>query len=327
MNKFVFTCGDVNGIGPEICVKTFNKKFNPRKHEIIFICPANVFEAITQEVKPEFEYSIIKDLKNIRKGRINIYDIGKIKRTTGKATRSSGKFAYKAITKALEIVRNGYGDALVTAPISKHAFKLASIDFPGHTEILGKWFGVKNFLMMFVSRNMKTGLVTIHEPLRKVPKLLTIQKVERTIKVMQSSLMKDFGIVRPKVAVLGLNPHAGESGAIGSEEFTVIKPAVDKFENVFGPFVPDAFFGEKLYKTYDAVIGMYHDQVLIPFKLLNFRGGVNFTAGLPVVRTSPDHGTAYDIAGKFVADESSMTQAFLWENKIVEIRKKNERDK
>lgn len=327
MNRFVFTCGDVNGIGPEICIKTFNKKFNPRKHEIIFICPANVFEAISQDVKPNFDYSIINNPKNIRNERINILDIGKIKRTPGKPTKSSGRYSYKAIVQAMEIIDKGYGDALVTAPISKHAFRLANIDFPGHTELLSSWFGIKNFLMMFIARNMKTGLVTIHEPLKNVPKLITIKRLTRTIKVMQSSMTKDFGIAQPRVAVLGLNPHAGESGGIGREEIEIIKPAIDKFGNVFGPFVPDAFFGEKLYKKYDAVIGMYHDQVLIPFKLMNFRNGVNFTAGLPVVRTSPDHGTAYDIADKFIADETSMTEAFAWANRIVNFRKKSESGK
>lgn len=327
MNGFVFTCGDVNGIGPEICIKTFNKKFNPQKHIVIFVCPANVFETVVQNIQPNFNFSIIKNLNNIREGRINIIDIGKVKLSPGKPTKSSGKISYKAILKGLEIIEKGFAAAMVTAPISKLALHLANIDFPGHTELLSHRSGIKNYLMMFLSRSMKTGLVTIHEPLKKVPGLISEKKISSAINTMHFSLKNDFGIGKPQIAVLGLNPHAGEAGEIGREEIDIIKPAIGKFENVYGPFVPDAFFGEKLYKKFDAVLGMYHDQVLIPFKLMNFRSGVNFTAGLPFVRTSPDHGTAFDIAGKFVADESSMNQAFSWADKIVNMRKKSGKGK
>ncbi len=323
MRKFVFTCGDINGIGPEICVKTFNKIFNPKKYGILFVCPANVFEVIIRKIKPEFKYSIIKNLKEFKPDRVNVLDLGKANFTPGKPTKVSGRIAYKAINQALKSIDEGYAGALITAPISKHAVGLAGLDFPGHTELLASRYKVKNFSMMFLSSSMKVGLVTIHEPLKKVPHLITAKNLVNTIETVGKSLESDFGIAEPELAVLGLNPHAGEKGRIGKEEMQTIKPVIRKFKNVYGPFVPDAFFGEKLYKNFDAVIGMYHDQVLIPFKLLNFRKGVNFTAGLPFVRTSPDHGTAFDIAGKFIADETSMIEAFKWADKILKYRKRN----
>jgi 4-hydroxythreonine-4-phosphate dehydrogenase len=188
-----------------------------------------------------------------------------------------------------------------------------------------RWSGLKDFVMMFISPKMKCALVTIHEPLRKVSKLITVNRIQNTLRVVVSSLRRDFNLENPKVAVLGLNPHAGEKGRIGKEETDVILPALRTSgfnEFLAGPFVPDAFFARKLYKDYDIVIGMYHDQVLIPFKMLNFSSGVNFTAGLPVVRTSPDHGTAFDIAWKFVADEGSIMEAFNLSKKIVQSRKR-----
>jgi len=219
----------------------------------------------------------------------------------------------------------GQADAVVTAPISKEALGMAGIEFPGHTEMYAEWAGVKDFVMMFLSGKMKCALITIHEPLRKVPKLITPERILRTLRVVLSALKRDFNIKEPSVAILGLNPHAGENGRIGIEETDIIIPALKNSgfqEFISGPFVPDAFFANKLYKKYDMVIGMYHDQVLIPFKLLNFSSGVNFTAGLPFVRTSPDHGTAFDIAGKNAADEGSLLEAFYAARKIIQNRKR-----
>ena len=171
---------------------------------------------------------------------------------------------------------------------------------------------------MFVSNKMKAGLVTIHIPIKSVPKNVTRRKLLSSIEVINQSLQRDFNIDEPRIAILGLNPHAGENGNIGNEEEVLIKPTLAKFgKNIHGPFVPDAFFGNKNYKNYDCTIGMYHDQVLIPFKLLNFNQGVNYTAGLPIVRTSPDHGTAFDIAGKGKANPGRMIQAFNYAIKIV----------
>ncbi len=322
MRNFVFTCGDINGIGPEICIKALNKIYKKGKYGLTFVCPANVFEKIIENIKPQFPYRIIKTPNTFEKNFVNVLDAGKAKSIPGKPTKTSGKIAYKSINIALDLIKQGNTGALITAPISKHALHLAGIDFPGHTELLANRFGVKKYAMMFLSNSVKTGLVTIHEPLKKVARLITKNRLTGTITVIINSLINDFGIKNPSIAVLGLNPHAGENGNIGTEEIEIIKPVIEKFNNVSGPYVPDAFFGEKLFKNFDAVIGMYHDQVLIPFKLMNFRHGVNFTAGLPVVRTSPDHGTAFDIAGKFIADETSIYEAFRWADKILSFRQK-----
>ena len=179
--------------------------------------------------------------------------------------------------------------------------------------------------MLFLSKQMKCGLVTIHKPIREVSKSITKVSLSNALSALHNSLVKDFGKSNPKVAVLGLNPHAGEEGKIGNEENDILKPVIDSFKQAKpeGPFVPDAFFGNNLYKNYDAVLGMYHDQVLIPFKMLNFNNGVNYTAGLPFIRTSPDHGTAFDIAGKGIASEESMVQAVYWAEKIFYNRKKS----
>lgn len=331
MNKFVFTCGDINGIGPEIVQKTLNRVLNAGNIKVYYLCPAETFERISEKIPPAFDYEILNNAPPPSEGRkkpqvevINIKEGGLIQEP-GKPTAVSGLVSYRAIRGSFEIASSGLADAIITAPISKEALGMAGITFPGHTEMYAEWSGVKDFVMMFLSRKMKCALITIHEPLRRVPKLITANRILSTLRVVVSSLRNDFNIRFPKIAVLGLNPHAGENGRIGSEESEVITPALmtSGFSDLLsGPFVPDAFFANKLYKKYDIVIGMYHDQVLIPFKLLNFSSGVNFTAGLQVIRTSPDHGTAFDIAGKYTADESSLIEAFLVARKIIQNRKR-----
>ena len=214
--------------------------------------------------------------------------------------------------------------AIITAPISKKALALARINYPGHTEMFADWYGVKNYAMMFLSKKLKAALLTIHQPLKMVSRLINQDLLENKFKLILETLRKDFKVITPKVAVLGLNPHAGEDGLIGDEEKNIILPFIKKFSKrkyFFGPYSPDAFFGMKMYLNYDMVVGMYHDQILNPFKLLNFNKGVNYTAGLPIVRTSPDHGTAFDIAGKGIADESSMVEAYRYAEKILLNRK------
>ncbi|PID61966.1 MAG: 4-hydroxythreonine-4-phosphate dehydrogenase PdxA [Ignavibacteriae bacterium] len=324
MNTFVFTCGDINGIGPEIVIKTINKKTPSSRRKIIFIIPKNVFEASKEKIKPKFKFQIKKTLpKKWEKDEVIILDIGNYTQKIGRPTKASGKAAYEAIIKACELLKNKSADAMITAPISKIALQKADINFPGHTELIANYFSVKNFSMMFVSNRMKAGLVTIHEPINNISKLLTKEKLQNVINVIDYALKNDFGIPSPKIAVLGLNPHAGENGKIGKEEVEVIQPVIKKkSRNVFGPFVPDAFFGTKNYNNYDCIVGIYHDQLLIPFKLLNFSTGVNYTAGLPIIRTSPDHGTAYDIAGKGIAEENSTLHAFNFAVKIARNRRR-----
>ena len=325
MNTIAITCGDVNGIGPEIVIKSLNKIFNPQKHNIIFICPHIIFDETTQIINPLFPYKKINKEKEILKnnGKVLILNLPKIKSIYGKVKASSGKAAYNSITKACSLTQNKIAEGIVTAPISKEALKKAKINFPGHTELLADYFNVKNFAMMFVSNKMKAALATIHIPIKNVSRKISYKQLEKISNVILNSLQNDFCIPKPKIAMLGLNPHAGENGNIGDEEKNIIKPfIIANSKNIYGPFVPDAYFGNRLYKNYDCTIGMYHDQVLIPFKLLNFNKGVNYTAGLPVVRTSPDHGTAFDIAGKGIAKPDSMIAAIKLAERIIKNRKK-----
>ncbi len=326
METYVFTCGDINGIGPEICVKTFNKIYNPSKFKIIFFCPAEVFETeLEKSEEQKFDYRIInKPTAADYSGKdITIFNIGKAVQKFGSPTIASGKICYKAIKESFKLVSNLTASAMITAPISKIALNKTNINYPGHTELLAELCGIKKYSMMFVSHTIKAGLVTTHEPIKNIPKLITKRRIINTIKTIHDSLVNDFNLKNPTIAMLGLNPHAGEEGKIGKEEKTIIKPALEYFDNEFieGPFVPDAFFGKREYQKYDAIIGMYHDQILIPFKLLNFERGVNFTAGLPIIRTSPDHGTAFDIAGTGKADYQSFYNAFKVAKQILKNRK------
>lgn len=326
MITLAFTCGDINGIGPEICIKTINKIYNPAERKIVLFCPANVFENAASHSFTSFEHKILKDAdsKKLSAEYVTIVDIGKFKQNVGKPTKDSGRASYHSLQSAFELTASKDADAVITAPISKTAFKLAGIKYPGQTELLADLSRTKNFMMMFLSENFICGLTTIHEPIKDVSKLLSRKHIRSSLKILHQSLVQDLGIQKPKIAVLGLNPHAGENGKIGREEIESIRPVINSFKKdiVEGPFVPDAFFANKLYKVYDAVLGMYHDQVLIPFKMMNFNSGVNFSAGLSIIRTSPDHGTAYDISGEGTADPGSLIEAVKWGEVIVLNRRK-----
>ncbi len=326
MNKFVFTCGDINGIGPEIVIKTLNQITRYKTHhKFYFICPSNIFQAATLHIKPIFKYEIVNQKEQDSSDIVTVINSGTAKQSIGKPTISSGKASYKSLVLSYELLRRDDADAVITAPISKTAIKMAGINFSGQTEMFAKWSNTKNYAMTFLSKKMCATLFTIHNPLQDVSKLLNIKKLDALVEVIIRTLKTDLQVLKPKIAVLGLNPHAGENGIIGKEEIDIISPVIKKYAksvSIKGPFSSDAFFGSKAYKNYDMIVGMYHDQVLIPFKLLNFSGGVNYTAGLPIVRTSPDHGVAYDIAGKFIADESSILQAFKYAKRIVNNRKK-----
>lgn len=315
MTRVVFTCGDVNGIGPEIAIKSFNKILNKKNfNHIIFICPKNIFDYYYKLTKSAFKIKLY-DSKNLSTDRLNLILQTNTKLSLGRPTSSSGKAAYNSIIKAVKLVDSYNADVIVTTPISKEAFNLGGIKFPGHTEMLAASEKTKNYQMVFLSDNIKAGLLTIHKPISKIPELITKQRLEKAIELLNQTARIDLGIKNPKIAVLGLNPHAGENGLIGREEIKVIKPTITLLQNkinIQGPFVPDAFWGNKIFKKYDVILGMYHDQILIPFKLLNFNKGVNYTAGLKLIRTSPDHGTAYDIAGKNIADHSSLMQAYRY---------------
>lgn len=310
MIKIGITCGDINGIGPEISIKAIKQLKGDYKFYLIG--PKNVWlQQISLNKFDEFE-------------KIEFVDLGKYKTSIGTPTLTSGKISLEAIKESIRLWDEKVIDVIITAPISKEAINKAGSKFPGHTEIYAKHFNTNKYAMLFLSNSIFAGLVTIHVPIKEVPKLLTRELLETKISAVRESLIRDFKIRSPKIAILGLNPHAGESELIGQEEAEIIEPVIKKLSGnkfgIYGPFSPDGFFGQKDFKNYECVLGMYHDQVLIPFKLLNFNSGVNFTAGLPLIRTSPDHGTAFKIAGKNLADHRSMLAAIKYAIKIYKNR-------
>ncbi len=264
----------------------------------------------------------VKPAEPATAGPVVVHDI-----QPGKVTPEAGRAALACLQRAVEDLKAGKLDAIVTAPINKHNIQSDEFQFPGHTEYLAQAFEVGDNLMFLVSERLRVGVVTGHVPLGRVRGQIHREAILRKLKLMSQSLRGDFGIQKPRIAVLGLNPHAGEEGLLGNEEQDIIKPLIAdlqvKGQLVFGPFAADGFFGTGSYRQFDAVLAMYHDQGLIPFKTLAFDEGVNFTAGMPVVRTSPDHGTAYDIAGKNLADETSMIQAIYVACDVARRRKEN----
>jgi 4-hydroxythreonine-4-phosphate dehydrogenase len=326
MSNFVFTCGDINGIGPEIVFKSLNKLTSRKnKDQYFFICPANVFSSIFKKINPHFEYLSFQKLSNIKNtSKVNILLLPDFKVNIGKPTKESGEASFEALKLSYQLLKRKICDAVITAPVSKTALHLAGKKFPGQTEMFSEWSGTENFLMVFLSRKLNISLNSIHIPLKNVSLSLNKKDMTDSLNVLIKSLKNDLSFVHPKIAVLGLNPHAGESGIIGKEENEIIIPVIRKFSksiNIEGPFSPDAYFANRMFENFDMTFAMYHDQALIPFKFINFGKGVNFTAGLPIVRTSPDHGVAYDIAGKNLADEGSILQAFYYAKKIVNNRK------
>ena len=327
MDKLVFTCGDVNGIGPEIALKTLHKISNRNKNSKYYLfIPENVFNNIKGLIKLNFEYELFnEDNFYYSDSKITIILQQSVKLDIGKPTRASGTASYKSLKASFNLLENGIADAVITAPVSKTAFNLAGINFPGQTELFAQWSKSKNFIMTFLSRKINVAIYSIHVPLKKVSGLLKADVLMNRLDLLNRTLKKDLGISDPKIAVLGLNPHAGESGIIGNEEVATIIPVLEKIKrkvNINGPFTPDAFFAKRKYKEFDLTFGIYHDQVLIPFKYINSGKGVNFTAGLPIIRTSPDHGVAYDIAWKGIADETSFIQAVKYASLIHRNRSK-----
>lgn len=323
IKTFIFTCGDINGIGPEIVVKTLNRIWRKKGNRYIIICPANVFKKYSSSLDPALNFSTVNNINAAADGKIVLFDTGVFRFNVGKPTAVSGKAAYLSLEIAAELLKRKIGDVLITAPLSKEALNEAGYHYPGHTEMLAEWFDTNKFVMMFLSKKIKAALATIHKPISQVPSLLSKELLTSVGDVVIHSLKNDFNIPSPSIGVLGLNPHAGESGLIGKEEMNVITPFLKGYKHkkyLAGPFSPDAYWGNRVYEKFDLTLGMYHDQVLIPFKLLNFSRGVNFTAGLPVVRTSPDHGTGFDIAGKNIANENSLLEAFNFADIILENR-------
>jgi 4-hydroxythreonine-4-phosphate dehydrogenase len=322
-SQIIITCGDINGIGPEICLKSL-QRFSKSDNKFLLIIPKNIFDKACSLINFSNDFAVISNTKtDFSKSNLNVLFLRNSSLSIGRPSVSSGKTSYEALETAHKLIQNRISDILVTAPISKESFELSDINFPGHTELLGSWFNTNKYLMTFISKSFKAALLTIHEPLSKVSKIISKPLLKNKLNVLINSAKNDFGKNKFKIAVLGFNPHAGEKGRIGNEEINLISPVIKNFSkfNIQGPFVPDAFFANKLFREFDFVFGMYHDQILIPFKMVSFNKGVNFTAGLPIIRTSPDHGTAYDIAWQNKADESSMTEAIKWAVKIKSKRK------
>lgn len=325
--RIAISIGDINGIGPEVVLKTLSGA-NLEEITPIILSNKHVVDFYARFLNIDLPFSVCQNSSDIKSGAVNIFESYGNETAEvhpGKLSQKSGKLAMLAVEKGISLCLTEEADALVTAPISKEAVNLAGYNIPGHTEFLAEKTGAGNFMMMLVNDKLRVGLVSIHIPLAGVPASINEDTLTNSIKTMDESLKKDFGITNPNIAVLGLNPHAGDGGIIGMEEIEIIAPALRKAQkegiHVSGPHPADGFFGNRKYKDHDGILAMYHDQGLVPFKTLSFGAGVNFTAGLPIIRTSPDHGTAFDIAGKNLADPSSFTQAFNLAVELAENRK------
>ncbi|HRH03746.1 MAG TPA: 4-hydroxythreonine-4-phosphate dehydrogenase PdxA [Bacteroidia bacterium] len=314
--KVGISMGDFNGIGMEVIIKTF------MDNRMMQLCTPIVYGAsrIASFHRKalgiaDFSFNIIRDADAANPKMANLINCWdeEIKMELGTSTNLAGEKAIASLELAIADLKSGKIDVLVTAPINKNNVQSATFKFPGHTEYLAEKFDVKDYLMLLVSDDLRIGTVTGHIALNQVASALSTEKIYTKVKLLNNSLIQDFGIRKPKIAVLGLNPHAGDNGLLGEEETKLIIPAIEKLKSegimAIGPYAADGFFGSQVYHQFDGVMAMYHDQGLIPFKAMAFESGVNFTAGLPIIRTSPDHGTGYDIAGKNKASESSFRQA------------------
>ncbi len=328
------SCGDLNGIGIEIIIKTLSdNRILDHCTPVIFSSNKviNFYKKSTPEVS--FNYQNIKDFSRITPKQINIFNCWEedVVITPGQLNDVGGKYAILSLQTAVAALKQKQIDGLVTAPIHKKNIQSAEFNFTGHTPYLKHIFEANDVVMMLCAGNFRVALVTEHIPVGEVAKHITKEKIISKLKIVHQSLQQDFGIDRPKIAVLGLNPHAGDEGLIGSEEETIIKPAIKEAKNnnmlVVGPFSADAFFARRSFDKFDAVLAMYHDQGLIPFKALASGDGVNYTAGLSAVRTSPDHGVAFDIAGKDKADTSSFLVALFECIEIINRRSQYEENR
>lgn len=330
-----FSCGDPNGIGLEVFIKAWQNESLFKICTPVLLCHPQLFSSYTRLID-----GVELDFNRLRKGdkalpnRINIlsFDSKIPELQLGTSSNEAGKYAFDSLVNSVELIKTGFASNLVTLPINKKNIQSESFQFPGHTEFLSNTFESDSPLMLLISDEMRIGVATGHIPVNQISQNLGIELIEKKILTLIQTLKQDFGLTKPKIAVLGLNPHSGDNGLLGNEEKDVIEPTIKKIQElgeiVFGPYPADAFFGNKMHKQFDGILAMYHDQGLIPFKQLCFNDGTNYTAGLPIVRTSPDHGTAYDIAGQNIADPSSLIHAIyslsnIYKNRIdyFELRK------
>ncbi len=329
--KIGISIGDVNGIGLEVIIKTLADNrildfFTPIVYGSTKVAS---FHRKALGIN-DFSFNVIHSAESASSKRPNMINCWQedVKITLGEENEIGGKYAFLSLQRAVDDLLKGEIDALVTAPINKHNIQRDEFDFPGHTEYLQARTESDDVLMFMVSDDLRVGVVTGHIPVKDIAPNISAEAIVSKLTLMNASLKRDFWIQKPKIAVLGLNPHAGDNGLIGTEDEQIIIPAIETAKKAgvfcFGPYPADGFFASDTYTKFDAVLAMYHDQGLIPFKHIAARGGVNYTAGLPVVRTSPDHGTGYDIAGKNVASEVSFREAIFAAIHIVERRREQE---
>jgi 4-hydroxythreonine-4-phosphate dehydrogenase len=319
--------GDINGIGLEVVLKTLMEP------NIAEICTPVLFSSqktVSYYRKvlglEEFNFHPTRDMLQLNTKKVNVFVCyeEEVNIEMGKATETGGKYAFVSLEQAVNALANKQIDVLVTAPINKNNIQSEQFKFVGHTEYMGSKFDGDPLMLLCSDSGLRVAVVTGHIPVKDISTTLTVELISQKIVQLHESLVKDFAIRKPKIAVLGLNPHAGDRGIIGDEDRDVILPAIESAKLkglIYGPYSADAFFGSGTYNQFDAVLAMYHDQGLIPFKTLSFNDGVNYTAGLSVVRTSPDHGTAYEIAGKNVANEQSFKKAIYAAIDIFKNRK------
>ena len=314
------TQGDGNGIGYEVIIKALADERMLDMCTPVIYGSSKIFGFYRKQIhnlEQQVNTNVVTSAQDVHQKRINIVNClpDNVFGEPGQPTPESAKSAMTSLQRAVEDIKKGYIDVLVTAPINKRAMVNEGFGYTGHTEYLEKEFGVDEVAMIMVCDQLKVGVVTGHIPLKEVPGRLSKDLIVKKLRLMKHSLERDFGIHSPKIAVLGLNPHCGDGGLLGDEESSIILPAVQQAVSegimAFGPYSPDGFFGLGNYSKYDAVLAMYHDQGLTPFKALAFELGVNYTAGLPIVRTSPDHGTAYEMAGRDLADPRSMISSIF----------------
>ena len=312
------TCGDVNGIGYEVIIKALNDNRMLQMLTPIIYGSAPTLSYHRKAIRAnDFQFHIAKSAKELNRKKVNVVNVWdqEVKIDLGKASAQGGELALKSLEMATADLASGALDVVVTAPIHKKSIQDAGFKFPGHTEYFQNYAQAQDALMIMCSENLKIAVVTGHIAISDVAKSLTVEDIVRKIQLFEQRLTRDFLIHKPKIAVLGLNPHAGEQGTMGEEEIQIIHPAIKQARDagvfVHGAFSADGFFGSGNAQHYDGVLAMYHDQGLTPFKALSFGGGVNFTAGLPIVRTSPDHGTAFELAGNNKASGTSMRAAIF----------------
>ena len=323
-----FSIGDLNGIGGELILKIIKERNLLKSFTPIIYASAKVINFLNNHFKYLINFNEINHVGQALPYEINVLNVWTedIEIKFGEPTKESGKYAILSLQSSVKDLRLNLIDVLVTLPINKHNIQSDKFKFPGHTDYISNELKGES-LMFMVSKELKVGLLTDHVPINKVSSLINESLISKKINIIINSLRMDFGISNPKVAVLGVNPHTGDNGVIGIEDDTIIRPAIDNLKKsgnlIFGPYSADSFFGSKQYQNYDAIVASYHDQGLIPFKTLTFGKGVNFTAGLDRIRTSPDHGTAYEIAGKGIANPKSFEEAILTAIMIYRNRESN----